>query len=231
MKFRTTALAFAVLAFASTGGCRQEQPGAANATQSSGAPAPAEAAARHAAFLAAAMPFKALAEQAQTANDATLKALIGAARKAADGVSTKLDASKDVILRQQLKAIDAARASGERTDLALGAAECFRILASEAPDNGRVPVAVNLLDYAGFRYRAALSASPARWSNAEGAIRFAQRQWAGLSGQVADPDLRNAVIASLDDMHNASTSHDAAAGRKAANRALDLIDRLGANLH
>jgi molybdenum cofactor biosynthesis protein B len=63
--------------------------------------------------------------------------------------------------------------------------EGYRLLVSAAPQT-KIPTAVNLLDYAGFRYDADLKARPVRWSDLKAAVEFANQQWNSISDGVTE---------------------------------------------
>ena len=180
----------------------------------------------NAAILAAAEPFEKLTETAFSATPTVLDATIAEVKTAAQGVRGTLAADATGRLDQHLSTIDAARKSNNRADLAIAAVEGYRILVSGAAPGAKVPAAVNLLDYAGFRYAADLKAKPTRWADMTQAASFGREQWALISPQVTDAALRANMDKALTEMASAATSRDAAAGSAAAQRELALVDDL-----
>lgn len=179
-----------------------------------------------AALLAAAEPFEKLTETAFSATAADLDLTIGQVRTAAASVRGALGAGAVGLLDEQLAAIASARASDRRADLAIAAVEGYRVLVSAVSAAAKVPTAVNLLDYAGFRYDANLKAKPARWADMIQAMAFAREQWASISSRVTDPALRGRMDASLTEMEGAAKRRDVPAASAAAQRELALVDDL-----
>ena len=190
------------------------------------APPASDADAKHSAFLAAAEPFENLTEQAPSATPAELQSLIAEAKKAGKAAMPALEMPAKLTLQAHLDGIDAAAKSDQRTKIALSAVEGYRTLVENASDTDRVPRAVSLLDYSGFRYQADLSAQPVRWDDARQALDFAQQQWSGIEMRVTDAALRKEFADSLSAMADAADKRDAAAARKAATAELDLVDKL-----
>lgn len=190
------------------------------------AAAPNDADAKRSAVLAAAEPFEVLTEQAPGATPAKLKELVATARQAASGVSASLAATGRAGLDNHLAAIAGAQAKDDRAGIALAAIEGYRTLVESASDTRSVPRAVNLLDYAGFRYQANLSAKPIRWADATAAVDFAKGQWAGIERRITDTGLKNQFAASVTAMGDAAGRKDAAAAKKAADTQLALVDKL-----
>ncbi len=213
--------------------CTAQKPAApdANASASNTAvtvpkPAASDADANASAFLAAAEPFETLTEQAPTAPAAKLPTLISDAKKAADGVAPALGAPAKSALMDHLSAVDAAQKSNDRTGIALAAVEGYRTLVESASDTGKVPKAVSLLDYSGFRYQADLSAKPVRWGDMAQAVAFAEGQWNGIAARVTDTALKADFDKSVADMAAAAKAKDVKAAKALSTRELDLVDKL-----
>lgn len=217
----------------SLAGCNNKHP-AATATPAAvdgGAippPSIKDADAMDSALIAAAEPFEALTEQAATATPTVLDKLIGEARSAADGVSARLDQTQKDRLASQMADIAAAQKAGDNTAIALASVEGYRTLVESAADTGTTPRAVSLLDYAGFRYQANLAAKPARWTDAEAAVDFADTQWAALSPKIADVSLRDQMSNAIADMRKAAQAKDPALAKSVSTTELDLVDKLEA---
>lgn len=182
--------------------------------------------ASHSALIAAAEPFEALTEQAGTAPPVVLDKLIGEARDAAVHASAILGETQRDRLASQLADIATAQKSGDRTAIALASVEGYRTLVEGAPDTGVTPRAVSLLDYAGFRYQTNLAAAPARWSDAEAAVDFADSQWATLRQRISDASLRDQMSSSIADMRKAVEVKDAGLAKSSSTLELDLVDKL-----
>lgn len=177
-------------------------------------------------FLAAAEPFEALTEQAATAKPEQLKAMINDIQKAADGISPALSPASRAVLSGYLAKIDRAAKADLRTDVALSAVEGYRTLVESASDTGKVPKAVSLLDYAGFRYQANLAAEPIDWKDVDASLAFAKSKWSSLSPKVTDAALAQEFSAALSKLESAAQARDVAAAKKAATSELDLVDKL-----
>lgn len=176
-------------------------------------------------LIAAAEPFEALTEQAFTAKGARLDQLISAVQQAADRIRPTLSQQDQAGLQRTLARIHQARQADKPHEMALAAVEGYRTLVS-ATRNTRVPQAVSLLDYAGFRYQADLTSQPTRWQDMNHAVQFAHRQWQGLAGQVHESRLKNRVGSALSEMETAVQTRSAAQARTSVRTALDLVDEL-----
>lgn len=180
----------------------------------------------NAALLAAAEPFEALTETAFTATPPALDAAIAEVRTAAARVRGDLPAAARTGLDERLAAIASARGAGKRADLAIAAVEGYRILVSGASGAAKVPMAVNLLDYAGFRYDADLKAKPVRWTDMSEAVSFGREQWASISPGVTDRALSAGMETSLKDMAAAASTKNPTLAAASAQRELALVDDL-----
>ena len=198
---------------------RNDQTGANNAAQPT-ATTPSDR------LLAAAEPFEKLTETAFTEALSALNTTIGEARMAADGVRDILAAADVVRIDGLLGDLRRHRRSENRADIALTSIEIYRNLVSAVPPGTKVPSAVSLLDYAGFRYQADLKASPVRWDDMAAAMRFAREQWTTVAPQLASSSLSVTFEAALADMEKAVALQDTAAAEKAATAELDLVDQL-----
>jgi len=213
-------------------GCdnKQSSDAATSQTVTNGIPpsAPADANAQHSSLLAAAEPFETLTEQAGTANSAVLSQLVADVRRAANAVSRSLDQGQRATLKSQLDEIAANEKAGDRTGVALAAVEGYRTLVESAPDNAPTPRAVSLLDYAGFRFQANLSAKPLRWDDAAAAVDFADQHWATLAPKISDTSLRSEMSRSVADMRKAVEAKNEPLAKSASTTELDLVDKLEA---
>lgn len=176
--------------------------------------------------LAASEYFETLTEDAFTATPAQLDVTITRARAAASRDGRTLPADVTARIDQRLQDITAYRAAMSRADLALASVEAYRLFVSAGPTSEPVPVAVSLLDYAGFRYTADLKAEPARWDDASVAADFAAAQWALISDRVGDPALKARFAATVSGLKGAIAGRDTAAALSIATTELDLVDEL-----
>jgi hypothetical protein len=176
-------------------------------------------------LIAAAEPFEALTEQAFSAQPKKLDRNIAAAEKAVEQARSALSSDVASELDKRLAEIRSARESNDRSLLALASVECYRLLVSAAPQT-KVPTAVNLLDYAGFRYDANLKARPIRWSDMKVAVEFANRQWDSISDRVTDRALKNKFSTALQQMDAAIDRNSVAEATSGVKAELDLVDKL-----
>ena len=178
------------------------------------------------AILAAAEPFEKLTETAFSAKPDVLDVTIGEVNDAAKSVHGSLTGNTSPQLDERLAAITAARRSNDRADLAIAAVEGYRVLVSSVSSSAKVPTAVNLLDYAGFRFDADLKARPTRWADTAQAATFAGKQWASISSRVTDTALRARVEQTVAEMSAASKARNAPAATAAVKLELTLVDDL-----
>ena len=179
-----------------------------------------------AAMLAAAEPFEKLTETAFSATPDALNLTIGEVNDAARSVRGSLAGGASSQLNERLAAIAAARQSNNRADLAIAAIEGFRVLVRGVSSAAKVPTAVNLLDYAGFRYDADLKANPARWADMTQAATFGSDQWTLISSRVTDAALRARVDRALAEMSAAAKARNVRAGAAATKLELAVVDDL-----
>ena len=214
-------------------GCSASKPASPDANASASVatitvpkPPPGDADANASAFLAAAEPFETLTEEAPSAPPSRLDKLIADAKKAAAGVSPALGAAGKSALETHLAAVDVAHKGGNRTGVALAAVEGYRTLVESANNTGKVPPAVSLLDYSGFRYQADLSAKPVRWDDMAQAVAFAQGQWNSIASRVTDTALKADFDKSVADMTASVKAKDATGATASSTHELDLVDKL-----
>jgi hypothetical protein len=175
--------------------------------------------------LQAAEPFEALTETAFSATPPELGAAVTKAEAAAAVIVRDLPPEAAGRLKDQVQQVKAEHAAGNRAGIALASVEAYRTLVTAAPP-AKVPNAVNLLDYAGFRYQAELRAQPVRWDDAVASATFAQAQWDQLMPKVIDAVLTARVSAAVNDLKAAAASRDRARAESAANTELALVDEL-----
>ena len=176
-------------------------------------------------LLAAAEPFEALTETAFSAQGLQLDSAIAAADRAAQGSRDLLPTASAAQLEMRLAEIHAARKSDDRAGIAIPSVEAYRILVSAARP-GKVPTAVNLMDYAGFRYDADFRAKPIRWTDMKAAAAYGRQQWASISGTVVDSALKLNVEAALNDMQAGANEKNAFKARRSVNAELGHVDEL-----
>ncbi|MFT5537907.1 hypothetical protein [Parasphingorhabdus sp.] len=175
---------------------------------------------------AAAENLEALTEQAFTASPEELVSLFTKAQESVAGISGQLSPqatkSLDGYLRDAKTAIDA----GNPSDTALAAVEGYKLIVSAYPPDARIPAAVSLLDYAGFRIQADLKSDPKRWADAQEAAKYAHDQWDQIKDKVTDTDLNKRFTTSLSKLDEYLSVKDDKMAAKAAVTELDLVDEL-----
>ena len=177
-------------------------------------------------LLAAAEPFEKLTEIAFTASLPEIDTTIAESRAAAASIRSLISAAEANNSDKLFRDIDQARKSQDRASLALGSIEIYRGIVSSVPAGGKVPSAVSLLDYAGFRYQADLKATPMRWSDMQDAMRYARSQWSTIAPQIKDAALSASFETSLGDMEKAAATKNAALAGSSATEELNLVDKL-----
>ena len=175
--------------------------------------------------LQAAEPFEALTETAFSATPTELSTAVGKAETTAATIRRDLPADAANRLTNQVRQVKVQHAAGNRAGIALASIEAYRTLVTAAPP-AKVPNAVNLLDYAGFRYQADLRATPIHWDDTVASAAFAEAQWNQLRAQVNDPSLNARVSAAISDLTAAAASRNRAQAERAANAELALVDGL-----
>ncbi len=176
-------------------------------------------------MLVAPEPFETLTEMAFSVSGLRLDSAIAAADAAAKRARGSLSQGSAVQLDARLAEIHQASKSDDRVALAISSIEAYRILVSAARP-GKVPTAVNLMDYAGLRYDADFQAMPIRWPDMKGAATYARGQWGAISDQIDDPALRERVEAAVTDMEAAANQQNTFKARRSVTAELELVDEL-----
>lgn len=174
---------------------------------------------------AAAEPFEAVTEQAFTAGWDQLDSLISKADTAVRNLQPSLSRTSAVAVERQLAALRAARSAEDRIGIALAAVESYRALVeAQAPGTANPPVAVSLLDYAGFRYDALAQTRVPNWREMLRLTEFARQQWLQVAPRVQSHALPGVVDSALAAMSSAAERQDVASARKSAAVELALVD-------
>lgn len=205
-------------------GCQaQKQEG--DRTPPAGESGPAAAASPNRALRLAAEPFEGLTEQAFTADWAAIDSLIADARNAVAKAAPSGGLAMQA--KQRLAAIQTARTAQDRVQLALAAVEGYRELI-EAQDlaTASPPIAVSLLDYAGFRYDALAQAPTVNWEEMARSVAFARDQWQSLAPNISSKAMPGVVEQALAGMAKAVERKELAFARSAAATELALVDLL-----
>lgn len=205
-------------------GCQaQDQKSADNRTAAEGPPSAAASA--NESIRAAAEPFELLTEQAFSADWAAIDKLIGDARTAVSRATLAVPARSQ--LDRRLAAVSAARSARDRVALALAAVEGYReLVQAQDPATAHPPVAVSLLDYAGFRFDALAQAPAPDWAEMARSVDFARSQWQSVSARVPSKAMPGVMSEALSGMAHAVERKDVAFARSAAATELALVDLL-----
>ena len=174
----------------------------------------------------AAENFEALTEQAFTASPGQLDSLFTKTQESVTGISGQLDPETSKAVDARLMDVKAALAAGNPADVALSAVEGYKLIVSAFPPDAKIPVAVSLLDYAGFRIQADLKSDPAHWDDAREAAQYAHEQWELIRSNVTDTELNKRFSASLADLDEYLSVKDEKMAAKAAASELNLVDEL-----
>jgi hypothetical protein len=173
----------------------------------------------------AAQPFEALTEMAFSAQGFRLDSAIVAADDATKRARGSLPPASGAQLDARLAEVHQARKSDDRAALAISSVEAYRILVSAACP-GKIPTAVNLMDYAGMRYDADFRAEPIRWPDMKETAAFAREQWNAVSPEIADPILKATVEGAVTDMEMGADRQNTFRARRSAQAVLGLVDEL-----
>jgi hypothetical protein len=176
-------------------------------------------------LLAAAEPFEALTEMSFSAMGLHLQRLVADADAAAQGARALLAPAAQAQLDARLTEIHQAHKADDKAGLAIASVEAYRILVSAAP-TGKVPTAVNLMDYAGFRYDADFRAKPIRWADMKQAAAYAREQWNSIAPKITDRTLMQSVDVALTDMQLAVDQQNTFKARRSVNAELGFVDAL-----
>lgn len=209
-------------------GCGQKQEGsaAAGAVQTpTGRTAASERA--NQALLGAAEPFEAVTEQAFAASWDQLDNLIRQGDASVRTIRPELRDGVASAIERQMAALRAARAAGDRIGIALAAVETYRTLVeAQDPGSANPPVAVSLLDYAGFRYDALAQARSPDWREMLRLTNFARQQWLDVAPKVGSRALPGVMDSAIAAMSSAAQRQDSSSARKSAAVELALVDLL-----
>lgn len=197
------------------------------ASTASAAPAPNASSKDRMCATAAAEAFESLTEHAANTRFARL---LTEARSTSATAQQCARAFPDPVAPQTDRVVAAIGRFGverSRAALALNAVEGYRIFVSAQPRGAQdLPLEVALLDYAGFRYQAAVHASPVLWTEMSKAVDFADQQWQAISVRVADSKLQSAFTADLAAMRSAVQTANAKQAKRVVAAELQRVDAL-----
>lgn len=180
-------------------------------------------------LLAAAEQFEALTIAALKLPPGDLTTLRMAARGSAEAVRTSLAPDLAAQLSAALAKIDLAAQQGKPEEIALGATESWRMTLLGAAGDPAMPLPLDLLTNAAWRYTADTHTLPPDWHDASETLAFAYKQWNTARQRFRSDTGIKAFDDTLVAMQEAIAHQDVAAGRAAAGRLLAQIDPLIAN--
>ena len=177
----------------------------------------------------AAEQFEALAIAALKLPPGDLTTLRLAARGSAEAVRASLAPDLAAQLSSALAKIDLAAQQGKPEEIALGATEAWRMTLLGAAGDPAIPLPLDLLTNAAWRYTADTHTLPPDWHDASETLAFAYKQWNTARQRFRSDDGVKAFDDTLVAMQEAIAHQDVAAGRAAAGRMMAQIDPLIAN--
>jgi hypothetical protein len=178
-------------------------------------------------LLAAASPFEDLTEAALANDTRGMRQALKACNDQAEGVNQVLAAPARREMAALLAAIRQAESRGEHHSVALHAVEAYRVLVESLnPEALVVPIQVAKLDYAGFKLKVLLAASPPDWPAIQKTGEEAAGLWHVLEPQIGDKGLRDAVNTVITGLNRAAGANNAEMTVFAAQMDLALVDLL-----
>lgn len=174
---------------------------------------------------AAAYAFEEVADAALKAPMQQVVQRVRVAQGAADNVFALLHAKAQPRLRAEQGKVDVALKRGHRADLSRAAIETYRTLISSetAP---QVPLALSMMVYAGYRYRADLGSRTVLWQDMQDAASLNRAQWNWLAPKLADASLRRRMTRAVSGMQIAVRERNPGIAATSVDRGLRLAERL-----
>lgn len=182
---------------------------------------------RNVPLLAAAEPFETLTERAFDAPPKELAKLVAEAKAKAAVADALLDGKGRAELSQRSAELDAAVQRNDQAAIAITSVESYRVLVSaQDAATAKAPIAVSLLDYAGFKYDAHLKAQRPEWSEMSKDVAYAKATWASLRPNVRSSGLQGSFETALQGMEEGVTQKNVALAKHAVRTELALVDLL-----
>jgi hypothetical protein len=168
-----------------------------------------------------------LTEYAEAGKVKDMDQAIGALERQKSTILGALSPDTGKHFEAALNVISQKRASGDFPGVALEAVETYRLLAM-ARDRGKlkVPLEVDLLDYAGFKVKVLSRRQPTDWQALKEVATEAEKNWQAIRGKVADKSLVNVVNTTMAGLSQAIEGKNNAMTRFAGQEILDLVDLL-----
>ncbi len=178
-------------------------------------------------LLSAASQFEDLIEYALAGNSQGMNRVIQIWDDQAAGVNEVIPIEVWRDLTTQIDSIRIALKLRDNEAVAMNAVEAYRLLVqSLAPEAMVAPVAVSMLDYAGFRTNVLLHAPSPDWAAIQETAEEAQRQWLAIEGRLDEHGLRDVMHTMIAGMIKAATTQNPDMAGFAADMDLALVDVL-----
>lgn len=177
-------------------------------------------------LFAAAQSFAHLTKTAFAAPLATLRRHAAKAERMARAVRDLVPDARRPDFDVRLDNVRIALQARDRADVARAAIQCYRALVDAMRGHPDIPRSLDLMTYAGLRYRADLDSVPTRWQDMSGTSAFARTQWDALAPRVRGTDLRMRIEQSVNGMQIAVNQHNSSLAKLSANLELHLMGDL-----
>ena len=148
------------------------------------------------------------------------------ARASAVSIRKLLAPDQQALLDAALATITQAEKEHKPVDLSLGSNEAYRVVLTRAGGEAKIPLAIGMLDYAGFRITADGKDFPPRWDDMAKALQFAAQQWSSVKPRIDKPASADAFDHALTALQEAIAAKNVKLLSEAATRELDLVDVL-----
>src|SRR4029079_5019475 len=139
--------------------------------------------------LASAEGFENLTEAAFAADPSETEERLVVARKGAEAARPFLSRESSGEFASLSAALSRAAAAHSQVDLAVASNELYRFFITAAQGDGKIPLEIGLLDYAGFRYWADGRDEPPRWNDMAAAHSLAEYEWRAVRARISDPQV------------------------------------------
>lgn len=148
------------------------------------------------------------------------------ALSSAVSVRPLLAPDQQALLDAALATIGQAEKEHKPVDLSLGSNEAFRVILTRAGGEEKVPLAIGMLDYAGYRITADARDPQPRWEDMAQAQQFANQQWVSVKPRIERAAAADAFDHALTALLEAIAAKDVRLAKEGAARLLTLVDVL-----
>lgn len=182
---------------------------------------------KNAALLSATSPFEDLIEYALAEDTMEIQRAIASAENQFPQVRGFLSRESADRLGALLAAIKQSKEKADYNALALSSAEAYRLLVEEL-DAGdlKVPVEVNLLDYAGFKILILAKAKVPNWPSIGATVEESAKNWNFIEPKIRDQGLRDVFSTMEGGLQQATKTRNVQMLEFGARVQLDLVDLL-----